>query len=137
MTIPDDELKSILEETRTIAVVGASPNPKRPSNIVAGYLIKHGYDVIPVRPGVGEILGRQCYERLEDIPVGVDMVDVFRKPEACPGIARSAVAIGARVLWLQEKVVSGEAAGIAREGGLEVVMDRCTMKVHEQVFSQG
>lgn len=134
MEISDEGLKSILESVRTIAVVGASPKEGRPSNIVSRYLLAHRYDVIPVRPKVSEILGRPCYGRLEDIPVEVDMVDVFRRPEACPDIARSAVAIGARVLWLQEGIVSEEASHIAREGGLEVVMAVCVKKVHERLF---
>ncbi|MEK7816696.1 MAG: CoA-binding protein [Actinomycetota bacterium] len=130
----DEALRRIFEEIRTIAVVGASPNEGRPSNIVSRYLLAHGYDVIPVRPKVSGILGRRCYGRLEDVPVEVDMVDVFRRPEACPDIARSAVAIGARVLWLQESIVSEEAARIARQGGLEVVMAICAKKVHERLF---
>lgn len=137
MEIPDEAFKSILESTRIIAVVGASPRPERPSNIVARYLIGQGYEVIPVRPRVREILGRVCYEQLEDIPVEVDMVDVFRRPEACPGIARAAVAIGARVLWLQEGIVSEEAARIAGAGGLQVVMDECVKKAHQRVLAEG
>lgn len=116
-----------------IAVVGASPNPDRPSHRVSRYLLEHGFDVIPVRPRVKEILGRHCYASLEEITAPVDIVDVFRRPEACPDIARAAVAIGVRTLWLQEGIVSEEAASIAREGGLQVVMDRCTQKVHQQL----
>lgn len=134
MEMSDEGLKSILESVRTIAVVGASSKEGRPRNIVSRYLLAHGYDVIPVRPKASEILGRRCYGRLEDIPVEVDMVDVFRRPEACPDIARSAVAIGARVLWLQEGIVSEEASRIAREGGLEVVMAVCVKKIHERLF---
>ncbi len=128
----EEQIKSILVVTRTIAIVGASPNPARPSHKVAEYLIRHGYDVIPVRPKVNEILGRKCYATLEDIPAHVDIVDVFRRPEACPEVARAAVAIGARVLWLQEGIVSGEAARIARSGGLVVFMDRCIKKAHQE-----
>lgn len=128
-----EKMKSIFVNTRTIAIVGASPNPRRPSNGVMDYLIKQGYKVIPVRPKVSEILGQKCFASLEEIPVPVDMVDVFRRAEACPEVALSAVAIGARVLWLQEGVVSEEAAEIAAGAGLEVVMDRCTMKEHRKV----
>lgn len=135
MTIPDSKIRSVMASARTIAVVGASPNPARPSNAVCRYLIDHGYEVIPVRPKVREVLGRTCHERLEDIPVSVDIVDVFRRAEACPDIARSAVAIGARMLWLQEGIVSEEAAVIAAAGGLQVVMDRCTKKMHERLLS--
>jgi len=124
---------AVLGEARVIAVVGASPNPDRPSNDVARYLIEQGFEVIPVRPKVREILGRPCYATLEDIPVSVDLVDVFRRSEACPDVARSAVAIGARALWLQEGIVSEEAAGIARAGGLQVVMDLCIKKFHRDL----
>jgi len=124
---------AIVAGARVIALVGASPNRDRPSNIVARYLISHGFEVMPVRPKVKEILGRTCYAGLKDIPDAVDIVDVFRKPEACPDIAREAVAIGAKVLWLQEGIVSDEAARIARSGGLQVVMDRCIKKVHQEM----
>ena len=130
----DDNLRLILAEAKSIAVVGASPNPARPSNSVAGYLLEKGYEVIPVRPKVSEILGRPCYPSLKEINVPVDIVDVFRRAEACPDIARTAVAIGAKVLWLQEGIISEEAAAIARDGGLDVVMDECTRKVHERLF---
>ncbi len=133
MGMTEQTLSSILGAARVIAVVGASPNPGRPSHQVARYLIEHGFDVVPVRPKVKEILGRKCYGSLEEIPVRVDIVDVFRKPEACPDVARSAVAVGANVLWLQEGIISEEAARIAREGGLEVVMDACIKKVHQQL----
>lgn len=130
----DENLRLILAEAKSIAVVGASPNPARPSNSVAGYLLEKGYEVIPVRPKVSEILGRPCYPSLKEINVPVDIVDVFRRAEACPDIARTAVAIGAKVLWLQEGIISEEAAAIARDGGLDVVMDECTRKVHERLF---
>lgn len=135
MCVKDDYLKSLLAGAKTIAVVGASPNPGRPSNRVAAYLIRHGFDVIPVRPKVREILGRRCYATLEEIPVPVDIVDVFRKSEACPDVARSAAQIGARTLWLQEGVISDEAASIASQGGLEVVMGSCIKKVHKRLFA--
>ncbi|MEW6020086.1 MAG: CoA-binding protein [Pseudomonadota bacterium] len=126
----NDTLRTLLEQPCAIALVGASPNPNRPSHVVMKYLLDHGFEVIPVRPKVTEVLGRRCYARLEDIPVPVAIVDVFRRSEACPDIARSAAAIGARVLWLQEGVVSSEAAAIAREAGMEVVMNTCIKKVH-------
>jgi predicted CoA-binding protein len=134
MKYHDDFLKSVLSGVKTIAIVGASPNPARPSNRVAVYLMEHGFNVICVRPKVREILGRKCYARLEDVPVPVDVVDVFRKAEACPEVACSAVAIGAKVLWLQEGIISQEAEQIARKGGMEVVMDRCIKKVHSTLF---
>ena len=133
MDNPEETAAAIVAGARVVALVGASPNRNRPSNIVARYLISHGFEVMPVRPKVKEILGRTCYAGLKDIPDAVDIVDVFRKPEACPDIAREAVAIGAKVLWLQEGIVSDEAARIARSGGLQVVMDRCIKKVHHEM----
>ncbi len=125
-------MKAVLAAASTIAVVGASPNPARPSNRVAQYLLRHGFEVIPVRSKVEKILGRKCYPRLDDIPEPVDIVDVFRRQEACPEVACAAVAIGARVLWLQEGIISEEAARIARSGGLEIFMDRCIKKPHQK-----
>ncbi|MHB8923422.1 MAG: CoA-binding protein [Thermoleophilia bacterium] len=125
----DEKSKSVLAESKTSAGVGASPNPNRPSHGVMSYLIGCGWNVIPVRPRVAEVMGRKCYASLQDIPVPVDIVDVFRKAEACPDVARDAVAIGARLLWLQEGIISDEAAVIAREGCLQIIMDRCIMKV--------
>jgi len=136
MIVLDDTLKRILTGSPTIAMVGASPNEGRPSNRVMRYLLACGYQVIPVRPRVKEILGRPCFPSLEEIAATVDIVDVFRRPEACPEVAASAVAIGAKVLWLQEGIVSEEAAAIARQASLEAVMDTCIMKViHDlQIF---
>lgn len=129
----EDRIESIIAGIRVIAVVGASPNPGRPSHMVMSYLIENGFQVIPIRPKVKEILGRTCYENLMEVPLPVDVVDVFRKAEACPGIAGAAVAIGAKTLWLQEGIVSDEAARIAREGGLQVVMNQCIKKVHQEM----
>lgn len=126
--------ETIVADARVIAIVGASPNPARPSYVVASYLIEHGFEVIPVRPKVKEILGRKCYGSLEEIPVKIDVVDVFRRPEACPDIASAAVAAGAGALWLQEGIVSEEAARIAGEGGLRVVMGLCIKKVHTAIY---
>ncbi len=133
MDIPDEITVSVLAKAKVIAVVGASPNPKCPSNAVTRYLIDQGFEVIPVRPKVSEILGRKCFASLEDIPVKVDIVDVFRKSEACPKIASASVVIGAKALWLQEGIVNEDAARIAREGGLSVVMDSCIQKIHKKM----
>lgn len=133
MTSLEDRIESIIAGIRVIAVVGASPNPGRPSHMVMSYLIENGFQVIPIRPKVKEILGRTCYKNLMEVPLPVDVVDVFRKPEACPEIARAAVAIGAKTLWLQEGIVNDEAARIAREGGLQVVMNHCIKKVHQEM----
>lgn len=118
-----------LAAARRIAVVGASPDPTRPSNGVMRTLLDAGYDCVPVNPNATEVLGRRAYPTLEaavEATGPVDLVDVFRRPAATADVARSAVAVGARVLWLQLGVVSWEAARIAHEGGLSVVMDRCT-----------
>lgn len=118
----------VLRSARAIAVVGLSPDELRASNFIGFYLKRHGYKVIPVNPKEKEILGETSYPSLSQIPDPVDVVDVFRRPEAVPDIAREAVAIGAKALWLQFGVISLEGARIAEEGGLRVVMDRC-MKV--------
>lgn len=125
-----DVVRRVLAETRTIAMVGLSTSPHKASQFVATYLRHHGYRIIPVNPGADEILGERAYPDLPSIPERVDMVDVFRPPAACPEIARQAVEIGARSLWLQLRVVSPEAAEIAEAGGLEVVMDRCVKMEH-------
>ena len=114
--------------SRTVAIVGLSGNELRPSNFVGFYLQRHGYKVIPVNPREAEILGETSYASLSEIPEPVDVVDVFRAPDAVPGIAEEAVAIGAKALWLQFGVISPDRARIAADGGLAVVMDRC-MKI--------
>lgn len=116
-----------------IAIVGLSPNPARPSNEVAVYLQNAGYRIVPVNPGQSEILGERCYPSLLEIPEPPPLVDVFRASDAVPAIARDAVAIGARCLWLQLGVISEEGAQIALAGGLSVVMDRCTKIEHAQL----
>ena len=121
-------IREILRRARTIAIVGLSPNVLRPSNFVGFYLQRHGYRVVPVNPREREILGEKSYASLIDIPFQVDVVDVFRAPDAVPGIAKEAVQIRAGALWLQFNVISWEGAAMARAGGLDVVMDRC-MKV--------
>lgn len=123
----DSDPRAILESVQTIAMVGASANPAKPSHEVLQFLIDAGYDVIPVNPraDVTEILGRKVYPSLESIDRRVDMVDVFRPSRELAGIAGEAVAIGARVLWAQLGIHDDPAARIAREGGLTVVMDRC------------
>ncbi len=121
-------IRGILLSARTVAIVGLSPDELRASNFIGFYLRRHGYRVIPVNPRAAEIFGEKSYAALKDIPVPVDVVDVFRRPDAVPDIARDAVAIGAKALWLQFGVISPEGARAAEEGGLRVVMDRC-MKV--------
>ena len=126
----------ILQENRRIAMVGLSADPMRPSHFAAIYMQSEGYDVIPVNPRYAgqTILGETVYSSLEEIPGPVDIVDVFRRAEELPKIARSAAAIGANVLWMQLGIVNDEAAQIAREAGLEVVMDRCVKIEHARFF---
>lgn len=119
------ELRRILEESRTLAVVGLSADPFRPSYGVSRYMQEHGFRIVPVNPKYTAILGEKCYPDLRAIPDKVDIVNVFRRPEECEDIARDAVAIGASCLWLQLGVVNDEARRIAEAGGLAVVMDRC------------
>jgi len=133
------ELRSLLGEARVVAVVGISSKPWRPSHEVASYLQQHGYRIVPVNPNEEEVLGEQAYASLLDVPqdLHVDVVDVFRRADHTPAVARDAVAIGARVLWLQEGIVSDEAARIASDGGLEVIMGVCIMKVRERLMARG
>lgn len=129
----DSEMKQLLHNTRTIAIVGLSENPDRPSHYVAAYLHSAGYRVIPVNPAVLSVLGQRCYPTLSDIPEPVDMVNVFRRSEMVLPIAQEAIAIGAKSLWLQEGVIHEQAAEEARAAGLQVVMDRCILKEHERL----
>ena len=128
------DLRRMLEQTRSVAVVGLSDKPHRPSHFVGKYLLDHGYEMIPVNPTRDRILGRRSYPSLGAIDAPVDMVDCFRRAEEMPALAREAVAIGAKILWMQLGVISEEAAAIARDGGLEVVMDRCTKIEHARIF---
>lgn len=123
--------EEILGDARTIALVGASPRPERPSHGVMRYLLRAGYRVIPVRPrDCDEILGVPCVTSLAEIAEPIDVVDVFRRAEFTPGVAREAVAAGARALWLQLGIVSAEARAVAVAGGLDYVEDLCTAVVH-------
>jgi predicted CoA-binding protein len=126
----------LLTTYKTIAMVGLSPDPMRPSHFAAIYMLSNGYEVIPVNPRVAgqEILGQKVYASLADIPRPVEIVDVFRKPSECVPIAEQAVAIGAKVFWMQLGVINDEAIRIAREGGLETVQDRCVKIEHARFF---
>jgi predicted CoA-binding protein len=123
-------IQRVLHTMRTVAIVGLSNNELRASNFVGYYLKRHGYRVIPVNPRESEILGETSYPSLLDVPVPVDTVNVFRAPEALPGIAQEAVAIHARVLWCQFGVINLDGARIAEDGGLTVIMDRCLKIEH-------
>jgi uncharacterized protein len=135
-TNPEErELQLLLGEAETIAVVGLSSKPDRPSHSVARYLQAHGYRIVPVNPKETEVLGEPAYASLLDLPAGlrIDVVDVFRRSEDTPEIARQAVQIGAKVLWLQEGIVNEEAYRIATEGGLEVIMGVCIRTTRRRV----
>lgn len=126
-------IAEILKSSRTIAVVGLSSNPMRPSNGVAAYLKRAGYRIIPVNPKESEVLGEKCYARLEDILEKIDIVDIFRRPEYVPEVVDSAIRIGAKTVWMQEGVIHEAAAAQARKAGLQVVMDRCILKEHRKL----
>ena len=126
----DSDIYDILRSVKTIALVGASSKDDRPSYKVMKFLLEQGYDVIPVNPGMSgqTLLGQQCYASLKDIPVAVDMVDVFRQSDVALEIAKEAIEIKAKVLWLQIGVINEEAKDLAEDAGLRVVMDRCPKK---------
>jgi predicted CoA-binding protein len=129
-------IRSTLRSARTVAIVGLSKDPLRPSHFIGFYLKRHGYRIVPVNPREPEVLGEKSYPSLKDIPFPVDVVDVFRRPDAVPDIARDAVAIGAKALWLQFGVISPEGARIAQEAGLPVVMDRCLKVEHARLLGR-
>ena len=131
-----ETILNILRSMRTVAIVGLSPDELRASNFVGFYLQRHGYRVVPVNPREPEVLGQKAYPSLLDVPEPVDVVDVFRAPEAVPAVAADAVAIGARALWLQYGVISEEGAEIAASGGLPVVMDRCVKIEHARFIGR-
>jgi len=127
-------LRRILATNRTIAVVGLSADWFRPSHFAAKYMLEHGYTVIPVNPRASEIMGQRCYASLRDIPVKVDIVDVFRKTEDVPPIADEAIVIGAKVLWQQIGVKNMDAVAKAEAAGVECVIDRCVKIEHGRLF---
>ena len=127
-------LRRILKMNHVVAVVGLSANWWRPSYFVAKYLIDHGYRVIPVNPAYQEVLGQKCYPSLKDVPEKIDIVDCFRKPAEIPPLARDAIDIGAKCLWMQLGVVNQDAADLARAAALDVVMDRCVKIEHGRLF---
>ncbi len=132
----DEEIKTILSTHNTVAVVGISPKPDRPSYIVATYLQSKGYRIIPVRPDGEVILGERVYRDLKEIPkeIDIDIVDVFRKSEDVLPVVEEAIERGAKMVWMQEGVVNQDAAAKAEKAGLKVVMDRCIKKEHQRLF---
>jgi predicted CoA-binding protein len=125
--------EKLLRSAKTIAVVGLSGTRSRPSYGVSEYMQSVGYRIIPVNPKETEVLGEPAYANLEDVPVPIDIVNIFRQPQYVPEIVDSAIRIGAKGVWMQEEIVHEEAARKAREAGLEVVMDRCILKEHRKL----
>jgi uncharacterized protein len=134
--VTDAEIRELLSSARTIAVVGLSGSPFRPSHGVAQYLQHAGYRIIPVNPREKEVLGEKSYACLEDVPEAVDIVDVFRRSEFVPEVVEAAIRIGARMVWMQEGVVHEQAAARAKGAGLLVVMDRCILKEHARLIGR-
>lgn len=129
-----EEIREVLSSAKVIAVVGLSDKPYRDSHRVAAYAQRAGYRIIPVNPMLkGEVLGEKPYASLREVPVKIDVVDVFRKPEAVPAIVEEAIAVGAKVVWLQEGIAHNEAAARARTAGLTVVQSRCLLKEHARL----
>ena len=128
-----NRISTILDSARTIAVVGMSGKRYRPSYGVAEYMKRSGYRIIPVNPYETEVLGERCYPDLVSVPGPIDIVDIFRRSEYVPEIVESDIQIGAKTVWMQEGVIHEEAAERARNAGLKVVMDRCTLKEHRKM----
>jgi predicted CoA-binding protein len=127
------EIAQILKTAKTIAVIGASVKPERPSHWISKYLKEHGYKVFPVNPGQTEVLGDKCYKSLSDIPVPIDIVDIFREPGAVPAIVDEAIAKKAKVVWMQEGIVHNAAAEKAKKAGLKVIQNKCIYKEHNNI----
>ena len=130
-------IQQLLKSSKTVAVVGVSDTPGKPSHRVAFYMMHAGFEVFPVNPALKELGGRPAYPDLRSIPVKIDIVDIFRKPEAVLPIVEDAIAIGAKAVWMQEGVINEEAASRAREAGLLVVMDKCMRKEHLHLTERG
>ncbi|OGO07283.1 MAG: CoA-binding protein [Chloroflexi bacterium RBG_13_57_8] len=128
-------VEDILKNSHTVAIVGLSSNPERPSYIVGQYLKEHGYKVVPVNPTEKTILRLKSYPDLHSIPFKVDVVDIFRKPGDVPPIVRDAIKIGAKAVWMQEGIKNEEASAAARKAGLKVVQNKCMRKQHIRLFS--
>jgi len=136
-TPPDEKLRQILSSSKTIAVVGLSVKPDRPANTIPVYLQQQGYRIIPVNPTLTEALGEKAYASLRDIPVPVDVVDIFRRAEDVPPIVEDAIAIGAKVVWMQSGIINEAAAAQAEAAGLQVVMDACMGETHRALRARG
>lgn len=130
MDITWDQVRDILTTSRIIAVVGLSNKPDRPSNEIASYLMEQGYRIIPVNPTIKEALGEKAYPSLKDIPESIDVVQIFRRPEEVPAVVEDAIAIGAKVVWMQPGAENEEAAAKAEASGLKAVVGACMRSVH-------
>jgi len=126
----------ILESYKVVAVVGLSPNPERESHRVGKYMKEQGYRIIPVNPTAKEVLGEVCYPDLLAVPESVEVVDIFRRSEDVPPIVEQAIKVHAKAVWMQEGIVNEEAAAVARQAGVLVVMDRCIKKAHEELVGE-
>ncbi len=131
------EAEMQLREARTIAVVGMSPRPDRPSHYVAKYLMEQGYKIVPVNPAIDEVLGLKSYPDIASIPEEVDMVDIFRRSSQVPPVVDDAIAAGAKFIWMQDGVIHKGAAAKARAAGISVVMDNCTLREHSRIYGTG
>jgi len=129
-----DEIKEIFANTKTIAILGLSPNPEKASHRVAAYLKEHGFKIVPIYPKEDEILGEKVYRSLAEIPFDIDMVDIFRKPNILPMVAEAVIARGdVKYFWAQQGIVNNKAAQMAEEAGLKVVQNKCTMVEHARL----
>ena len=137
MALTWEDVRNILTSTKTIAVVGLSNKPDRPSHEIASYLKDEGYRIIPVNPAITEALGEKAYPSLRDIPQRVDVVQIFRKSEDVPPIVEDAIAIGAKVVWMQSGIMNEEAAARAETARLKVVMDACMRAAHRTLRAEG
>lgn len=136
MLTKDEELKQLLTESKTIAVVGASPKPWRDSGSIADFLNKKGYKIFPVNPKYEEVLGMKCYPDLKSIPEKIDIVDIFRNPDEVEPVIDEAIAVRAKAVWMQLGVVNEAAASAAGKAGLKVVMDRCIAVEHRALMNK-
>ncbi len=137
MAVAWDDVQRILKTTKTIAVVGLSDKPNRDSYQIASYLQQQGYRIIPVNPRIKEVLGEKAYPSLRDVPDPIDVVDIFRRSEDVPPIVEDAIAIGAKVVWMQAGIVNEEAAARAEAAGLAVIMDACMRSAHRALRASG
>ena len=134
MTVQSDPIRDLLQRAKTIAVVGLSDNPLRPSHGVAAYMQLHGYEIIPINPTIGEVLGEKSYASLSDVPEKIDIVNIFRRPEFVEEIVDEAIRLNIPAVWMQEGVINQRAAEKARKAGIFVAMDLCILKEHQLRF---